>query len=507
MEGLPEFIALLQYVSRMEQLDQVQLAMMRLKADGAVPPSGEDLGLVVRVLLGAELNGNPARTAALFRHAAKDVQSLTVEPLQDAASCSFKLAVRATAKRLYVNNGLLKAEQTINESSAALYEADPKADAATNIAIWQALRVALRAQEGYLTTGKGGWMHRNTPDLGPAWDNLLQEVENVTLLGKLSADDARKQIDDGFNQFISQWDATLSADSHSQGLSSGLEWSEANSAWAFAADRKALLDALNGLLTQPFMKVNHRSRLPEVPAGATVSWDGSRLDQVLALADARKRVQTDFLPKFPNMLQAPAERLADAALAETARDMLSQAYIISAHEVQAPAVEADRAKALRIRSWLQDIAAGGVADNLTAVLSRDALTRLQMLDESTARAEVFVPRDRGFHAWNGEKAPLLDAFGAADAGALAGYVSHQQAFIENTGKDVETLLLQLGGAGAGLPLVARWQATVADLNRYKLKSPTSSLMALEQFVLVGAADLDIDNCLDKLSARAAQCRA
>ncbi|MQA20336.1 hypothetical protein GEV01_12525 [Rugamonas sp. FT103W] len=507
MENLPEFAALLQYVERMEQLDLVQQAMMRLKTPTSGPPSGEDLALVVRMLLGSELSGDPTHTAALFRRAAKDVTSLTVEPLQAAAGCSFRLAVRATAKRLYINNGLLKAEQAIGEASAALYEADPKADAATNIVIWQALRAALKTQEAYLTSGKGAWMHRSTPDLGPAWDNLLQKVENVSMLGKPVADDARKQVDDGFSQFLSLWDATLSADSHSQGLSSGLEWSEANGAWAFAADRKALMDALNGLLSQPFMKVNHLSRLPEVPPGSTISWDGSRLEQVQALADARKRVQTDFLPKFPNMLQAPAARLADGALGETARDLLSQAYIISAREVQAPATEADRAKALRVRSWLQDIGATAVADNLTAVLGRDALTRLQLLDETLTRAEVFVPRDRAFRSWNGEKAPLLDAFGAADAGALAAYVSQQQSFIEATGKDAETLLLQLGGAGAGNPLVTRWQATVADLNRYKLKSPTSSLTALEQFVLTGAADLDIHNCLDKLSARAAQRRA
>jgi type VI secretion system protein ImpL len=101
----------------------------------------------------------------------------------------------------------------------------------------------------------------------------------------------------------------------------------------------------------------------------------------------------------------------------------------------------------------------------------------------------------------------MDAFGAADAGALAAYVSQQQSFIEATGKDAEGLLLQLGGTQAGNPLVIRWQATVADLNRYKLKSPTSSLTALEHFVLATAADIDIGNCLDKLSARAAQRRA
>jgi len=507
IENLPEFSALLQYTSRIEQMDQVLQAMMRLKSPNSGPASGEDLALVVRTLLGAELNGNPDRTAQLFRQVAKEVQSLTIEPLQEAASCSYKLAVRATAKRLYVNNGLLKAEQTISESSNALYEADPRADASTTVAIWQALRTALRAQELYLVAGKGGWMHRATLDLGPAWDNLMQKTQSISLLGTPIVDDARKQMDEGFTQFISAWDATLSADSHSQGLSSGLEYSEANSSWAFAADRKALSDALQSLLTQPFMKFNHLSRLPEVPPGSTVAWDGARLDQVQALADARKRVQTDFLPKFPANLQAPAARLADAALGETARDQLSQAYMVSAREVQAPVTEADRARVLRIRSWLQEIGALAVADNLSAVMSRDALSRLQMLDETLTRAEVFVPRDRSFRLWNGEKAPLLDAFGAGDAGALAGYVAQQQAFIEATGKDAEALLLQLGGSAAGNPLVGKWQATVSDLNRYKLKSPTSSLTALENFVLVGAADIDINNCLDKLSARAAQRRA
>jgi len=508
IEDLPEFAATLQYVARVEQMDRVLQAIMRLKSPASGPASGDDLALVVRTLLGAELNGNPARTAVLFRQVAQGVSSLTIEPLRDATSCSMKLAVKATTKRLFVNNGLLRAEQAIADTSAALYAAEPRgADAAATLAVWQALRTALRGQEAYLVTGKGGWMHNSALELGPAWESLLQKTQAIALLGKPAADDARKQAEDGFAQFVSLWDATLSADSHAQGLSSGLEWSEASGGWAFAPDRKALLEALNGLLSQSYMKFNSLSRFPDVPPGATVSWDRARLDQILALADARKRFQTEQLPKFPNQLQGAASALADAGLAETTRDMLSQAYIVSAREVQAPAAEADRARALRVRGWLQDLGALGTADGLSSVLVKDALSRLQLLDETFTRAEVFVPRDRAFRAWIGEKAPLQDAFGAPDPGALAAYVSQQQSFIDATGKDAESLLVQLGAGQSGNPLVARWQATVADLNRYRLKSPTSNLMALEQFVLAGAADLELGNCLDKLSARAAQRRA
>ena len=501
----PEYAPLTAYVDGVAELDRALQAMMRLKSPDTGAPSGEDLALVVRVLLNAEMNGNLARTAALFRKVAKDVPSLVIEPMQEVSSCSFKLSVKALSNRLFRNNGLLKAEQTINESLAALYQGDPKAE--VNIAPWQALRSALHAQESYLMTGTGAWMHRDKLDLGPAWANLLQQVESISLLGKASADDARLQTEEGFRWFSAQWDAPLPDETHPQGLSQGLEWSEAKSSWAFAPDRRSLLDALNGLLSQPFMKSSHVGRLPEVPAGSTVSWDSARLDQVLALADARKRVQTDFLPKFPAMLQGPAARLADAALADTARDILTQSYLVSGRDAPAPVNEADHAKALRVRAWLQENGAANVADNLSAVLTQDALTRLQQLDDTLTRAELFVPRDRGFRSWNGAKGPLLDAFGATDMGGLQAYVGHQMAFIETTGKSAEALLAQLGGAGAGNPSVLRWQATVADLGRYKLKSPSSSLTTLEQFILSGAADISIDNCLDKLSARAAQRRA
>ncbi|MBC7575322.1 MAG: hypothetical protein H7244_13430 [Herminiimonas sp.] len=507
IEDLPEFSATLQYVARIEELDRVLRAMMRLKAtDG--PASGEDLALVVRVLLGAELNGNPTRTAELFRQVAQGVPSMTIEPLHDAAACSLGLAMKATYERLFANNGLLKSEQAIGRSSAALLDAQPRsANAAATIEVWHALQATLRNQESFLAAGKGGWMRRRTLQLGQAHDALLQKIQAVSLLGKTASDSAQKQAEAGFAQFRAAWDATLSTDSYSQNTNAGLEWSDATSSWAFSADRKALLESLSGLLSQPYMKVNSLARIPDVPAGATVSWDRTRLDHALALADARKRFQTESLGKFPPMLQTPVSALVDTALAETARDLVSQSFVVSTKEVQAPATEADRARAMRLRAWLQELGAEAVAENLSSVMVKDALSRLQLLDDTFARAEVFVPRDREFRSWKGEKVPLLDAFGAADASNLGAYVAQQQTFIETTGKDAEGLLMQLGTAQAGNPLVYRWQAAVADLNRYRLKSPTSSLMSLEQFVLAGAAELDVSNCMDKLSARLAQRRA
>lgn len=507
IEDLPEFSATLQYVSRVDELDRVLRAMMRLKATD-VPASGDDLALVVRTLLGAELNGDTTRTAKLFRQVAQGVASMTIEPLQDAASCSLRLALSATYERLFANNGLLKSEQAIGYSAAALLDARPgSSDAAASIETWQGLQAILRNQESFLATGKGAWMHSRTLQLGSAHEGLLQKIQSVSLLAKMPASAAKQQAEAGFARFLASWDTSMSVDSYSQSLDSGLEWSATTMSWTFSPDRKALLEALSALLSQPYMRVNHYSKFPDVPAGATVSWDRGRLDHALALSDARKRFQVESLGKFPALLQTPVAALVDAALAETARDLMAQAIVVSSNEIQAPATQADRTRTLRLKAWLQELDAEAVADNLSSVLATDALSRLKFLDDTFNRAQVFVPRDREFRAWNGEKVPLLDAFGAGDASNLAAYVSQQQSFIDTVGRDAEGLLQQLGREQAGNALVARWQAVVSDLNRYRLKSPTSSLMSLEQFVLSGAADLEMANCMDKLSSRIAQHRA
>ncbi|KRB67896.1 type VI secretion system protein [Noviherbaspirillum sp. Root189] len=507
IEDLPEFGATLQYVGQIEELDRVLRAMTRLKSsdDSA---SGEDLALVVRVLLGAELNGNAARTAELFRQAIKGTPALPVTPLQEAASCSLNLALKATYQRLFAHNGLLKSELTIGQTASTLIDAQPNtSDAFTTIEAWRSLHETLLRQETLLTSGKGAWMQRRTLQLGQAHEALLQRVQTVSLLGKGVASDAQSQAEDGFAKFLTVWDGALTADKYSQSMTPGLAWSDTSSSWAFSPGRKALLEALSGLFSQPYMKINRASRLPDVPAGATVTWNRVRLDQALALSDSRKRFQTELLTKFPVMLQAPVARMHDAALAETARDLLSQALIVSVNDVQAPAPEADRSRALQLRTWLRELGDESVADNLSAVLAKDALSRLQFLDNAFARAEIFMPRDIAFRAWNGEKAPLIDAFGAIDAATLATYVAQQQAFIDSTGKDAEALLQQIGAAQSGNPLVVRWQGIVADLSRYRLKSPTSSLMTLEQFILSGAGEVDLRNCMEKLSSRAGQRRA
>ncbi|MDN2710541.1 type VI secretion system protein [Janthinobacterium sp. SUN118] len=507
LEDLPHYLAMLQYLARMDELDRVVSAMLRLKGPSSVPASGDDLALVVRVLLGTELNGTPARTAALFREVAQNVPSLAIEPMQEAARCSLHLASGAMYRRLFDENGLLRAEQAVAASTGGLFDGVQRSsDLDTQLRQWQTLRAALDAQQSQLMVGKGGWMHQSNLNLGAAHDAMLERIGANSLLGKVGAQDSRQLATQGFGRFVMAWDATLAAPNPVDAGGPGLAWAGATASWAFTPERKALHEAVSALMAPPYMRAETPVRLPDVPAGATIRWDKAQLERAASLAEARKAFQAGPYTRLPSRLQQPASALVDQALAGSVHGALAQALTIAAAELPSAASDADYASVLRVRARLEEMGARQAVAEVDTALARDAMSRLRRLDEVFTAGEVFVPRDRAFQGWKGEKGALVEAFAAGDGAGLNAYLAQQQEFIEILGKQVEGVLTQLSGAAASQPLVARWQAILADLRRYRLKSPTSSLLAVEQFILNGSADIDLANCADKLGARMAQRR-
>ena len=76
------------------------------------------------------------------------------------------------------------------------------------------------------------------------------------------------------------------------------------------------------------------------------------------------------------------------------------------------------------------------------------------------------------------------------------YLADQSTFIDSLSREADNLLPRLDSTSASGTLAVKWQGIVSDLSRYRLKSPNSSLMRLEQFVMVTAADVDRANCAD-----------
>ena len=506
LKSMPEYGAMMGYVARLDDLDLALAAMQRLAQPGPVAATGADLVLAVRVLLKKELRGKPDRTAALFRAAARDAQLPSISAIQQAARCSLHLAGVDLYRHLFDDNALLRTERSVSDSARRLRDGALRgADFRTRLQLWQTLRNALDEQQAQLVAGQGVWMQQRTFEVGGAQDSILKRVNASRLLGAAAVQDLQDQAAQGFARFLPAWDNTLGASDPVDG-SAGLVWS--GSGWAFTPERKALREAVAALMAQPYMKDVPAARLPEVPAGATIQWDRAQIERAAGLAEARKAFLAGTYTALPTGLQRPAGALVDVALALHAHAALAEGLSLAPAQLPSAASDAERAGVLRILSWLQEIGARDIAAELDAALARDALVRLARLDDVFNAAQVYVPRDPLFQHWQGQKGAMVDAFGGGDAAALGAYLEQQQDFIDTAVQQAEGVLAELASsAEARQPLVARWQALAADQRRYRLKSPTSSRMTLENFIAVGSAEIDTTNCVDRLVVRHAPARA
>ncbi|MET0322872.1 MAG: type VI secretion system protein [Duganella sp.] len=511
LKDLPSYKLMAGSLDRLDNLDKATFAMQRLaspappSASVSAPAPGTDLALAVSVLFGKELPGDRARAEALYRKAWQTTsRSATAQAasVQGAARCFLHATSGVMYPRLFADSDLPNKEKAVKAAWTGLRDGSQAGlSLPDQIRHWEALGAALAAQQDHFVVGKGDWMLREEPDLGDAQTALLKRIRANRLLGEQAEKDVKEVAEIAFTDFRNAWQQATAT---SQALVGAvLTWTDKG--WAIAPERIALRKAVAALLVPAYMRNPTLVAWPELPAGAALRWDKEQVERAAALIEARKTFQAEVYGALPEDLQRPAGLLVDRALAAAARTALAQAVSAAAPETPSAASDAERAAVMRLRHWLADLGARDIAADLDTLLTRDALVRLERLDAVVNAVALYVPpRDASLSTWRGEKGALVDVFGGGDAGALNDYVAKQQEFAFDVTRQAEAVLLQLGApATASLPLVARWKALASDVQRYQLKSPTSSLMALEQFIVNGSADIDTGNCLEKLAGRAA----
>lgn len=491
VEDLAEFSAMLEFAARLEHLDQGVRALDRLtRAQGTA--SGEDLSLAVRVFLGVEVGANLDRAAEILRRQSARVAPLSLGPMRQACVCAFETGMKALYTRLFDRNDLLLSEQGIDAVVRSLVGRG--VERALMQKGWQAVLDALVRQDALMATGKGAWMRNAEPSLGQPHDGLMHRMQRLTLVGAPAVTSSQQQARDAFGRFRTQWSYWVQADSQ-QVLGPGFLWQDKDARWSHTPERAALREALASLMAQPSMKSVYRA-LPEPAAGQAVAWDSARLDQALVLAESRRKLEVEVLPKVPPSIREDVYSMVRGGLADAVVDLIAQS-VMFVPAVAAPTVgEADRLRLARLGSALADLGARNASARLAQVLARDATVRLRRLDDALAQGDFYRPRDADFRSWMGEKSPMPAAFGSGDAAGLAVYTATQQAFVDGLAREAEALLPALEGKG-GL-MVQRWRGITSDLARYRLKSAASSLSQLEQFVVATTADVDILNCADKV---------
>lgn len=498
VEDQPEFGALQRYLGSVEQLDAALQAVERLRQPSA--GNAEDLRVAVRYALGAELPADLSRNLRYFRQAAGgSALSIPLAPVQAALRCALDKGTAQLDARLFTNNELLLSEQVLARLAPTLAGPGPFARTSAG---YREVIAAIKDQEDLVASGKGGWMRQPELVLGASYDRTLARIGQNRLLGVEAAEPVRARAQDAFRRFRAEFNLRFGAGQP------GIVWQEKEGRFALAPDRIALRDALTALLGQPFMAAARDRELPGPGTRATAAWDLPRLDQALALGDIRKRYMSEGMLAFPSSVRPGVESALNAHFAQLVIDQVAEAATGSAmasaaaSDAQAAGYEASRQRLAKVQALLLELGATARAEDLRALVSRDALQRLEGVDEAFAHSELYAMRGRDFQDWRGERGPMLVAFGVSDTASLAAYLGQQYGRAESLGKLADSYTAALDGAGSGSALAQRWQAINRDLERYRLKNPNSSLLLLEQFLGTTGAEIDRESCAAKLAGKA-----
>ncbi|MGJ7530143.1 type VI secretion protein IcmF/TssM N-terminal domain-containing protein [Variovorax sp. GB1P17] len=506
VEDQPEFGALQRYLGSVDQLDAALQAVERLRQPAA--SNAEDLRVAVRYALGAELPADLSRNLRYFRQAAGgSALSIPLAPVQAVLRCALGKGTAQLDARLFTNNELLVSEQVLARLSPTLAGSDTFA---RTLSGYREVIAAIKDQEDLVASGKGGWMRQPTLMLGTAYERTLARIEQNRLLGQETAEPLRGRAQDAFQKFRAEFNLRLG------GAQPGVVWQEKEGRFALAPERVALRDALTALLAQPFMAAARDRELSGAGTRSLATWDLSRLDQALVLGDVRKRYMSEGMLAFPSSVRPGIEGALNAHFAQLVVDQVAEAatgavgvadgprasFASAATDTQAGAYEASRQRLAKVQALLVELGAAARAEDLRALVSRDALQRLEAVDETFSHSELYAMRGRDFQDWRGERGPMLVAFGVSDTASLAAYLGQQFARVETLGKLADGYTAALDGAGAGSVLAQRWQAINRDLERYRLKNPNSSLLLLEQFLGTTGAEIDRETCAAKLAGKA-----
>ena len=502
---MPEYASLMGYVAAVQQLDIASQAMQRLQVSGA-PADPRDLQLLVKQVTGTELNLVSQRSADLFRSKAGSSSRVRLDSVREIIGCALRLHLVRLADRAFDNNVVLLSQQELRGSIASLTEAseDPNDGEKTRetLEILVTLLNDIKAHEALLSTSTGGsaWMTQARFQPGRSWDLMMSKVSATQLLGGDLAQQINAKFEAEFKRFSVALQEQLSGDSMTE-----VVWDEKEQRYALGASLQNLKTSISTLLTEPYMALANNLQAPELNLNQAVSWDLVRLDQAIATQEQFKRFRSELLPKFPVSNQRAVDHIVRARMTNQIMTMVGSALMPGGRMVNQASdflvMDAERVRLNKLQQLLNDLGARREAETLRSLTTRDAARRLQALDDSLQRAELYAARGRSFSLWNGEKGPVLGAFGLPDAAALQSYLAQQAGRVEGLSKEADAIMALLDPGSATSSQALRWQAIGRDLERARLKNPNSSLQMLEGFLTSMSGDVDLQNCTERLSGK------
>lgn len=295
----------------------------------------------------------------------------------------------------------------------------------------------------------------------------------------------------------------------------GLHGGQAN--FSLAPPVQGLADRLRRWMEQPFMLGEARPR--DLRTGGRILWDARILETAIGQAETYVLFAADELPGFPAPLQDVVRNLALDRLATAMLDRVAQAQqplpesgsrLRVDEELRQEIVAfRDAAPVLqRLLQYFDQLQLVQAYDRLAETAVNHAVTMLGQADGLPNAEQLYLPQGGGFSWWSGARPTAPDAFGLSGQADLPRHLAAQRQRIIVIARDyAEPLAAFLTGTaargrGAG-PLAAKWDGVVGTLADYDASRPNNSLAMLEKFIASEMDEVDLTNCVAKLSPRAA----
>lgn len=515
MEDMPEFGRLNEYVQGVTELQSNLVTFERLKrGEAGMPDLRSLLRYTWRISLPDSLDNSAYHTSAM-RQGYKFREREPAGVFVLSSVCSFNERMNKMLGKFFGQNPVLLLSQDI--ASGLSRSGDPQqAEMALNVETYTDLLAKIQSLDALLKSGRAVWLQGSERDLGTGFSDLLQKVAEVSVLGTRTRDEVRAKAQAEIENLRKEL-AQVSAESVGTILRRPAEGAR----WELSQDLISLQAALGSLLKQRFMvgTVEGRNLDTRIGPSTPVRWDLKRLDDAISLADEQRRYMKDSIGKFPPLLQTDIQDLANWQLARRINDLLASAQIVSSDasasgrpdrggDPSQDLQDFERAgpRLVNLLAKLKEIGADSTYADLSGLLRRDALRGLLAIDRSFNGAEPYAGREDGFAWWQGSKNPALGAFRVNDTQALTEYLGQQYGQVEWLSGLSAPLLSVVDSSGmrldaAAMRIVRRWKGINREIERFKTKNPRSSVAELEAFIRTDMAEVDGNNCVDKLGPK------
>ncbi|TFZ03841.1 hypothetical protein [Ramlibacter humi] len=487
---LPELAALKAYVGSLRELDDAVRAWMALQQSPG-PEATQALRGLVRYTLDADLPPGAAHAVALFQASRAPGAAEAVPQWQAAARCAFLRGVDALHERVLSQNELLALEQSLQERARGLFDNRRPEPFVPTVKRLRAVHETLLQEEALLARGNTAWLRGGALPFQPAWEDLLARSRELGLLGPDAAQQARVHSEAAFAQFRRQFDAVLGRGR------AGLVWDDVQPGYRLSPERVALREGLGRLLQEPFMQLRADGSAEPPPA---------TFNEVLALADVRRRVRREVIPQLPEFARAPMARVVDDRLALLVHDGAAQALRAALPSdpngsFDPAAFQGLRQPLAQAQSLLVALGAPDLAQRLASQPAAELGARLARSTQELRTLALFTPRASDFGWWRGEPAPLMRAFGTADEPAMQALLTQQFARVEALARQASQYLAAADTQLSADADVQTWQKLAAETDRWRAHLPDSSMLAMERYLLAMGPPLRRENCAELLMTR------